>query len=264
MELPKSFVSIQLITCNALGNSLLKCSTLAHMSPKLIIPVLDAWTNLYTSLQSSPYSYCQIFENKGAAVGCSNPHPHCQVWTTSHIPHEPLEEFHSLLQYRQTRQSCMLCDYAVLELQKKERIVTQKGMWVAVCPYWAIWPFEVLLLPTRHVSSLPDLSKPEVADLAEILSAVTIRYDNLFKCSFSYSMGIHQAPLRIPEGEHFDKDISHIHFHFYPVLLRSPTVRKFLAGYVRFLVSLLIVDLRCCVSRNAISLRNKQQIDFVY
>jgi len=201
------------------------------MSPDQIIPILEKWTELYISLQSSPYAYAQIFENKGAAVGCSNPHPHCQVWTTSHIPHEPLEEFHSLLKYRQTRNSCMLCDYTALEIQKKERIVAQKGMWIAVCPYWAIWPFEVLLLPTRHVPSLPDLSKLEMRDLAEILSSVTVRYDNLFECSFPYSMGIHQAPLKIMD-QPFDKDISHIHFHFYPVLLRSPTVKKFLAGYI--------------------------------
>jgi UDPglucose--hexose-1-phosphate uridylyltransferase len=126
----------------------------------------------------------------------------------------------------------MLCDYAELEIEKKERIVTQKGMWVAVCPYWAVWPFEVLLLPTRHVSALPDLSEPDLADLAEMLSVITIRFDNLFQTSFPYSMGIHQAPLRIPEGELFDKDISHLHFHFYPPLLRSATVRKFLVGYI--------------------------------
>ena len=225
-----SFVSILRIICMIL-QFVADPRTLANMSPDLIVPILETWTDLYIQLQSSPYSYVQIFENKGAAVGCSNPHPHSQVWTTSHIPHEPLQECHSLFQYRRKYHSCMLCDYAGLEIQKKERIVAQKGMWVAVCPYWAIWPFEVLLLPTRHVSALPDLSKQEVADLAEILSAVTVRYDNLFECSFPYSMGIHQAPLRISEDEPFNKDINHIHFHFYPVLLRSPTVRKFLAGY---------------------------------
>ena len=107
-------------------------------------------------------------------------------------------------------------------------------MWVAVCPYWAVWPFEVLLLPTRHVHALPDLSKGEVKDLAEMLSAITVRYDNLFETSFPYSMGIHQAPLQIPDGENFLKDVSHLHFHFYPPLLRSATVRKFLVGYVSY------------------------------
>jgi UDPglucose--hexose-1-phosphate uridylyltransferase len=200
------------------------------MSPVLILPILQHWTELYSSLLSSPYSYCQIFENKGAAVGCSNPHPHCQVWTTSHIPHEPLVECRSLLKYRQERNSCMICDYAELELRKNERIVCKNKSWVAVCPYWAVWPFEILLLSTRHVPSLPQLSAEELENLAEILSEITIRYDNLFQCSFPYSMGIHQAPLRIPSNEPFDKDVCHIHFHFYPVLLRSPTVRKFLAG----------------------------------
>jgi len=107
-------------------------------------------------------------------------------------------------------------------------------MWVAVCPYWAVWPFEVLLLPTRHVHALPDLSKQEVKDLAEMLSAITVRYDNLFETSFPYSMGIHQAPLQIPPGENFLKDVSHLHFHFYPPLLRSATVRKFLVGYISY------------------------------
>jgi UDPglucose--hexose-1-phosphate uridylyltransferase len=234
------------------------------MPPKLIIPVLEAWTDLYNSLHSSPYFYCQIFENKGSAVGCSNPHPHCQVWTTSHIPHDPLQEFHSFLQYQQTHHSCMLCDYAELEIQKKERIVCQKGIWVAVCPYWAIWPFEVLLLPIRHVPSLPDLSKQEIADLAEILSSVTTRYDNLFKCSFPYSMGIHQAPLRIPDGEPFTKDLSHMHFHFYPILLRSATVRKFLAGYESPFQFTITIVLKCYVSHNVISHPRAQQIDFVF
>ena len=163
---------------------LILARTLANMSPKLIIPILETWTKLYISLQSSPYSYAQIFENKGAAVGCSNPHPHCQVWTTSHIPHEPLQECHSLHQYRQKYNSCMLCDYAALEIQKQQRVISQRGIWIAVVPYWAIWPFEVLLLSTRHVPSLPELSEEEIVDLAEILSIITIRYDNLFECSF--------------------------------------------------------------------------------
>jgi len=202
------------------------------MPPKLIIPVLETWTKLYTALQSSPFTYAQIFENKGQAMGCSNPHPHCQVWTTSTIPHEPLTEFRSLAQYRKQHNSCLLCDYVHLEFQKSERVVVQKGMWVAICPYWAVWPFEILLLPTRHVSSLPELSSREVAHLAECISAVTVRYDNLFETSFPYSMGIHQAPLKVPEEETFSKDVSHLHFHFYPPLLRSATVRKFLVGYV--------------------------------
>jgi UDPglucose--hexose-1-phosphate uridylyltransferase len=125
----------------------------------------------------------------------------------------------------------MLCDYAQLELRKQERVVAQKGMWVAVCPYWAVWPFEILLLPTEHISALPELSKQAVADLAETISVVTVRFDNLFETSFPYSMGIHQAPIAIPKDESFNMDISHLHFHFYPPLLRSAAVRKFLVGY---------------------------------
>lgn len=202
------------------------------MPPELIIPVLQVWIDLYKQVQSLPYSYIQIFENKGQTMGCSNPHPHCQAWVTSHIPHEPLSEFHSLARYQRDHRSCLICDYAELEIRKDERVIARKGMWIAVCPYWAIWPFEILLLPTRHVHALPDLSEDETKDLAEILSAVTIRYDNLFETSFPYSMGIHQAPLQIPAVETFTKDISHLHFHFYPPLLRSATVRKFLVGYV--------------------------------
>ena len=202
------------------------------MEPELIVPVIDTWIDLYKSLQSTPFAYAQIFENKGQAMGCSNPHPHCQVWTTSNIPHEPLTEFHSLSQYRQEHDSCMLCDYVELEITKAERVVAQKGMWIALCPYWAVWPFEILLLPTRHVNAISDLTKEEITDFAGIISSITRRYDNLFETSFPYSMGIHQAPLRIPEEESFTKDVSHMHLHFYPPLLRSATVKKFLVGYV--------------------------------
>jgi len=126
----------------------------------------------------------------------------------------------------------MLCDYVELEITKAERVVAQKGMWVALCPYWAVWPFEILLLPTKHVNAISDLTKEEITDFAGIMSSITRRYDNLFETSFPYSMGIHQAPLRIPEEESFTKDVSHMHLHFYPPLLRSATVKKFLVGYV--------------------------------
>jgi UDPglucose--hexose-1-phosphate uridylyltransferase len=201
------------------------------MPPQAIVAVINTWIDVYNSL-IPPLQYVQIFENKGQAMGCSNPHPHCQVWATNHIPHEPLTEFRSQFQYWKTHHSCMLCDYVELEIRKKERIVVQKGNWVAVCPYWAVWPYEVLLLPTKHISALPQLSEQDLIDLAKILSAVTVRFDNLFQCSFPYSMGVHQAPLEIPKGEGFDKDIIHMHFHFYPPLLRSATVRKFLVGYI--------------------------------
>jgi len=196
------------------------------MSPTLILPILETWRALYVSLESSPYAYCQIFENKGAAVGCSNPHPHCQVWTTTHIPHEPLVECTSLNNYHRTYNSCLLCDYVQLELQRQERVVSQRGIWVAICPYWAIWPFEILLLPTLHIPSLRQLSLPHMHELAEILSDVTIRYDNLFQCSFPYSMGIHQKP----SGEK-NYDYWHFHIHYFPPLLRSSTIKKFMVGY---------------------------------
>jgi UDPglucose--hexose-1-phosphate uridylyltransferase len=213
------------------------------MSPSAIISVLETWINLYSSLQSSPFAYVSIFENKGLAMGSSNPHPHSQVWATSHIPHQALVEFHSLSHYRQTYKSCMLCDYVESEIQRKERIVAHKGTWVALCPYWAVWPFEILLLPMTHLSALPDLSTEAVTDLATVLSAVTTRYDNLFEIYFPYSMGIHQAPIKIPEGEIFRKDVSHLHFHFCPPLLQS-TVKKAIVGY-NFVLAKLIADSTC-------------------
>ena len=222
------------------------------MSPEEIIPVINTWIDLYNTLKSTtPYTYAQIFENKGSAMGCSNPHPHCQVWTTDYIPTEPLTELHSLKTYREHRHSCLLCDYANLELDKGERVVLQQGIWIAVCPYWANWPFEILLLPTKHIPAISDLTADEILDFAKIISGITVRFDNLFETSFPYSMGIHQAPLKVPAEERFESDISHLHLHFYPPLLRSATVRKFLVGY--FLHNYYThVVLKCWVSHKEI------------
>ncbi|PNS16276.1 Galactose-1-phosphate uridylyltransferase [Sphaceloma murrayae] len=229
--------------------------TLADLSPADILPVINTWTDIYTSHLSptSPLAkvaaattlapqghaavsdptqqlrYMQIFENKGAAMGCSNPHPHGQVWTTTGIPEEPAVELQNLIKYRREQgRSHMLVDYAALESENKERVVWENADWLVVCPWWATWPFEVMVVSKQHRRALVDLSHGEREGLALALAEVTRRYDNLFECSFPYSMGIHQAPL---EGSDDEIEASHFHIHFYPPLLRSATVRKFLVGY---------------------------------
>ncbi|KAK0744074.1 galactose-1-phosphate uridyl transferase [Schizothecium vesticola] len=230
--------------------------TLADMTAPEILPVIQTWTRFYAShlspthplraqaarvLESIPANpdgevdpparqlrYMQIFENKGAAMGCSNPHPHCQIWTTSSLPEEPAKEQVQLAQYRAEHGRHMLADYAKLEMEKGERVVWQNDGFLVVCPWWAVWPFEVLIIAKRHVRALVDLTDDERLQLAKAIQEVTRRYDDLFETSFPYSSGIHQAPLDCSEEE---AETSWFHMHFYPPLLRSATVRKFLVGY---------------------------------
>ncbi|KAL0084856.1 galactose-1-phosphate uridylyltransferase [Phycomyces blakesleeanus] len=201
--------------------------TMAEMTNDEIHSVVNAWTESYKAMaEKECVSHVQIFENKGAAMGCSNPHPHGQMWCTDRIPEEPQTELNSLKAYADSHDgACMLCNYASRELADKERVVMENDSYVCVVPFWAVWPFETLVLPKVHVSSLPQMTDEQKTDLADILRRMTCRYDNLFECSFPYSMGIHQAPVR---GEF---DYSHLHIHFYPPLLRSATVRKFLVGF---------------------------------
>ena len=162
-------------------------------------------------------------------MGCSNPHPHGQIWTTTAMPEEPGLELENLRKYhRQQGGLHLLVDYARLELEKQERIVFQNDTFLVVCPWWATWPFETMILPVKHIRSLVELDDKEQFDLAEAIGEVTCRYDNLFETSFPYSMGIHQAPL---DGTDEEFEVSSLHLHFYPPLLRSATVRKFLVGY---------------------------------
>lgn len=227
--------------------------TLADMSAREILPVIDHWTRIYANhlspsnplfqvaqdlnlsvtkdeapIPKDEYRYMQIFENKGSAMGCSNPHPHCQVWTTSTLPEEPGKEISQMIKYRQDHRRHLLDDYVKLESAKEERVLWQNDTFLVVCPWWAVWPFEVLVLPKRHVRALVDLTDSERLHLAEAIQEVTRRYDNLFECSFPYSSGIHQAPLKGTEEE---IEHSYLHMHFYPPLLRSATVKKFLVGY---------------------------------
>ncbi|TKX26578.1 galactose-1-phosphate uridylyltransferase [Elsinoe australis] len=230
--------------------------TLADLEPAQIVPVIDTWTSIYASHLSpksplakvaaattlAPIShnadntaptqqlkFMQIFENKGAAMGCSNPHPHGQVWTTTGVPEEPAAEMQNLIKYRREQGGAhMLVDYAKLESEKQERVVFENESFIVVCPWWATWPFEVMIVSKEHRRALVDFSQQEKERLAEAISEVTRRYDNLFETQFPYSMGLHQAPL---EGSDDEIEASHFHIHFYPPLLRSATVRKFLVGY---------------------------------
>ncbi|MBN2385463.1 MAG: UDP-glucose--hexose-1-phosphate uridylyltransferase [Anaerolineales bacterium] len=189
--------------------------------------VITTWTGQTVELGSrANIRYVQIFENKGAMMGCSNPHPHSQVWATGQIPNEAARELAAQAAYLDEHGSCLLCDYGSAERQDGSRIVCANQHFTALVPFWAVWPFEVLLLPHRHAASLPDLDPAERTALADIIRRLTARYDNLFEIPFPYSMGFHQAPTdgRGCPGQH-------LHAHFYPPLLRSATVRKFMVGY---------------------------------
>ncbi len=201
--------------------------TMAELEPLAIRSVVDAWAEQYRELGEFPFvNHVQIFENKGKMMGASNPHPHGQIWASEHIPHEPALEQRAQADYRGDSERCLLCDYLKLELKEQSRIVVANDDFVAVVPFWAVWPFELLLLPTRHIAALPSLVERERNALADILKRLTTRYDNLFRTSFPYSMGLHQAPT--DGNEHSEW---HLHAHFYPPLLRSATIRKFMVGF---------------------------------
>lgn len=204
--------------------------SLAQMSPEEIGRVIRTWQDQATEL-GSRNRWVQIFENKGAAMGCSNPHPHGQIWAGDFLPEEPAKEDHSQRKYLAEHGRPLLLDYAAEELRDGSRIVVEGKHWFAVVPYWALWPFETLLLPkNEHVTRLTSLPESHLADLAETMRRLLIRYDNLFQCSFPYSMGWHGAPFLPTAGEN-PEAYWQLHAHFYPPLLRSATVKKFLVGY---------------------------------
>jgi UDPglucose--hexose-1-phosphate uridylyltransferase len=189
--------------------------------------VVDVWAEQTTELGAMDFiNHVQIFENNGAMMGASSPHPHCQVWANESVPTEPAKELRSLAAYLDGHGTCLLCDYVALELAAGERIVLQNDHFVALVPFWAVWPFETMVLARRHVGSLPDLTDPERDALADVIKRLTARYDNLFEVSFPYSMGFHQSPT---DGASHPE--THLHAHHYPPLLRSATVRKFMVGY---------------------------------
>jgi len=201
--------------------------TLPELEPAALRQVVDTWAEQTEELGARPFiNHVQIFENKGAMMGCSNPHPHGQIWATQHLPNEPAKEQAAQLAYRAAHGDCLLCDYLALELAQGERIVCANKHFVALVPFWATWPFETMILSRRHVSSLPDLGDAKRDALADLIKRLTTRYDNLFQTSFPYSAGFHQRPT---DGDPHPE--WHLHAHFYPPLLRSATVRKFMVGF---------------------------------
>jgi UDPglucose--hexose-1-phosphate uridylyltransferase len=201
--------------------------TLARMELGDIQRVVETWTNEFTSLSSQPnVRSVQIFENRGAIMGCSNPHPHGQIWVNETIPDQLAKEIASLDEYSRNHGSGLLQDYLALELEKDQRVVTANEHFVAVVPFWAVWPFEIMIIGRKRVSNLSEFAASEQKAFAEIVQRVTIRYDNLFKVSFPYTMGLHQLPVSNKSCSSF-----HFHAHFYPPLLRSATVKKFMVGY---------------------------------
>ncbi|SCY21766.1 UDP-glucose--hexose-1-phosphate uridylyltransferase [Flavobacterium caeni] len=201
--------------------------TLAEMAVPDIAKVVDTWTTQYAELGSQPFiNYVQIFENKGAVMGCSNPHPHGQIWAQSSLPTQVERTQHHLRAYYEKHKTSLLADYLKQELQQQERLVCENGHFVALVPFWATWPYEIMIVSRRHFGNLLAMSHDEKNAFAQILKDVTAKYDNLFETSFPYSSGIHQAPTnRVAHPEW------HFHMHFYPPLLRSATVKKFMVGY---------------------------------
>jgi UDPglucose--hexose-1-phosphate uridylyltransferase len=201
--------------------------TLSGMSQAALLELVNCWTAQYEGLGAhADISSVQIFENRGAMMGASNPHPHGQIWANRTLPNEIVKESTAQRRYRDEKSSCLLCDYAALEQRRAERVVCGNDHFIAVVPFWAVWPYETLVLPLRHYGSLEQLDATARAGLADVLSQMTRHYDQLFGVPFPYSMGIHQRPTDgAPHAEW------HLHAHFYPPLLRSATVRKFMVGY---------------------------------
>jgi UDPglucose--hexose-1-phosphate uridylyltransferase len=198
--------------------------TLAEMPVHDIRPVIDAWIEQTAELGET-YRWVQVFENKGAVMGCSNPHPHGQIWALDALPDEPEKEDRQQRAYFTAHASPLLLDYAGVELDSRERMVIENDHWLVVVPYWAVWPFETLLLPRQRIQRLQDLNSDLCHALAEALKRLLVRYDNLFETAFPYSMGWHGAP----SGE--EAPYWQLHAHFYPPLLRSATVKKFMVGF---------------------------------
>ncbi|NCF67186.1 MAG: UDP-glucose--hexose-1-phosphate uridylyltransferase [Chloroflexi bacterium] len=208
--------------------------TLPQMALPDIRHVVDIWAEQFIELGRT-YRWVQVFENKGAVMGCSNPHPHGQIWASDSLPNEPAKEDEQQRRYYEEHGQSLLVDYVVLEWEQAERIVVSNDHWLVVVPYWAVWPFETLLLPRRHVLRLPDLDAEEHDALADILKRLLTKYDNLYETSFPYSMGWHGAPFVVDSSEDASDvatyDHWQLHAHFYPPLLRSASVKKFLVGY---------------------------------
>jgi UDPglucose--hexose-1-phosphate uridylyltransferase len=201
--------------------------TLAEMKESEIEDVITIWQDEFKSLGKQPHiNYVQIFENKGSIMGNSNPHPHGQIWAQESIPMEPLKELKQFRSYYSKKKRSLLADYLKLELRLKERVVFENASFAIVTPFWAVWPYETMILSKRKIANILELRIQEKKDFAQALRVVTVKYDNLFKTAFPYSAGLHQAPT---DGK--DHGEWHLHMHFYPPLLRSASIKKFMVGY---------------------------------
>jgi UDPglucose--hexose-1-phosphate uridylyltransferase len=201
--------------------------TIPRMSPAENREVIRMWTEEFQRLAKMDWvRHVQIFENRGALMGASNPHPHCQIWANASVPDLPAKELTSFQEYHAAKNSCLLCDYLRLELERRERVICENDGFAVLTPFWAVWPFETLLVSKRHFASMQEFTSGEADLLADILRRITIRYDNLFQTSFPYSMGFHQRPT---DGGDYPE--WHFHGHYFPPLLRSATVQKFMVGY---------------------------------
>ena len=205
--------------------------SIPELSIHQIQKIVDTWLDQLNDLKKD-YVWVQIFENKGELMGCSQPHPHGQIWANDFIPNEVSLKDKNQESYYSKRESILLLDYAKAEMEKRERIVLETDHWIVVVPYWAAWPFETLLMPkNRHISRFEALSDAEKKGLSIALKDLTTRYDNLFRCSFPYSMGWHFAPYA-RQGS--PCDYWQLHASFYPPLLRSASIKKFMVGYEMF------------------------------
>ncbi len=201
---------------------------LARLPLEALEGVVAAWCEELRALEARPgIGYVQIFENRGAMMGASNPHPHGQIWASASLPNEVVKERRCQAEHLRERGRCLLCELLAVESALGERVVCANAAFVALLPFWAVWPFETLVLPRRHLGSLDELDGAERGELARLLRELTSRYDNLFRAPFPYSLGFHGRP---PGGEPADEGF-HLHLHLYPPLLRSATVRKFMVGY---------------------------------
>lgn len=201
--------------------------TLTELSLKEIEEVILAWRNEYKIIGSNEdINYVQIFENKGSVMGASNPHPHGQIWAQKSIPMEPLKEQNNFEKYYKANHQTLLQDYVKLELKKKERIVSENENFTTIVPFWAVWPFETMIISKIPVQNLLQFNELMISDFAESIKTLSKKYDDIFNVSFPYSAGIHQSPT-----DGMDHPEWHFHMHFYPPLLRSATIKKFMVGY---------------------------------
>lgn len=204
--------------------------TIPEMKNSQIRAIIDVWVDECIELGANPkINHIQIFENKGSVMGCSNPHPHGQIWAQNSIPVEPLKKHKRQLDYYKKLNSLLVLDYLEQELDLDQRIVYQNKHFVVLVPFWAVWPFETMILPRRTMSQIIELTDDEKNSFADAYRVLTIKYDNLFQSSFPYSAGIHQAPFDGKKHVHWQW-----HMSFYPPLLRSSTIKKFMVGYEMF------------------------------